>query len=513
MSQTQKDSSKRHYFLSFLAGVGLVLSYAPFSQWYVSLICLFIWFTQLNKRDSKQAFYHGLSFGFGWFAAGISWVHVSIAQFGGMPLILSLLLMLLLCLYLALYPALAAWLAARFSKDKSVNLNYLPFVWLISEWLRAHLLTGFPWLSIGYGQIDGPLAFLAPVIGEVGITFVVMAFMVSAYQMILDKHKLRPAVILITIFIGGYYTSTLQSIFPTDKTINVALVQGNIKQELRWDEAQEEKIIDLYINLTKDLYQKHDLILWPEAAIPRLEPLAQEYLYHVDKLAMEHQSSLITGVINYDPDARSFFNRLIVLGRKHATDTEGDYFFRNSNHYNKHHLLPIGEFVPFEDLLRPLAPLFNLPMSSFSRGDFVQTNIIANDLHIAPLICFEITFTKQLAANMTEQTDLLLTVSNDAWFGDSHGPHQHLEIARMRALEFGRPMLRGTNNGITAVINHLGQVIAQIPQFEEQVLSTPITLVRGETIYSQWTKYLDKVIMLMFTFYILAVKIWRRLQK
>ncbi len=511
MSQCPKQSSKRHFLLSFLAGAGLVFAYAPFSYWFIAFPLITIWLFMLDKSPPKQAFWHGLTFGFGWFATGISWVHVSIAQFGGMHLVLSLLLMLLLCLYLAIYPGIAAWLSAKLTTHKQVNLYTLPFLWLISEWLRAHLLTGFPWLSFGYSQLDGPLSTLAPVIGETGITFVVVLCSVALYKLMKGKQLVTNLALIFVTIVGCFYATNNSQINLTGKQINVALVQGNIKQELRWDEEQEENIIDLYIRLTEDLYKNHDLILWPEAAIPRLEPLAQDYLYAVDKQAMEQQSSLITGVINYDPDARSFFNRLVVLGRKHAMDTEGDYFFRNPNHYNKHHLLPIGEFVPFQELLRPIAPLFNLPMSSFSRGDYVQDNIIANDLHIAPLICFEVAFAKQLAANMTNRTDLLLTVSNDAWFGDSHGPHQHLDIARMRALEFGRPMLRGTNNGITAVIDHKGQVIGEIPQFEEAILSTQVDLVTGKTTYSLWTKSLDKIVMILFVFFILGYKTIKRL--
>jgi len=167
-------------------------------------------------------------------------------------------------------------------------------------------------------------------------------------------------------------------------------------------------------------------------------------------------------------------------------------------------LLPIGEFVPFEDFLRPLAPFFNLPQSSFSRGSYNQNNLIAQDLKILPLICFEIVFAEQLSANFFKDTDILLTVSNDAWFGDSHGPHQHLEIARMRALEFGRPLIRSTNNGITAVVDHHGKISAQIPQFKQAVLRNEITLVKGTTPYSLYGRTPTYIIALIMIIIILA---------
>ncbi|TRX55690.1 apolipoprotein N-acyltransferase [Thalassomonas sp. M1454] len=494
----QINNSGYSYLVSFFAGLSLVFAYAPFSLWPIALLALLVWFTQLDQRSPKQAFYQGLAFGFGWFGAGISWVHVSIEQFGGMPLFVSVLLMILLCGYLALYPALAAWLSAKLSINKTVNLYFLPFVWLLSEYLRAHMLTGFPWLALGYSQIDGPFAALAPFIGEVGIGFVLLYFAVAAFKRIKRKQIRLTRIILLSSIVAITLTHNVSNIEETGENINVALVQGNIKQELRWDEAQEQNIINSYIDDSKGLYQSHDLVIWPEAAIPRIEPLAQEYLQQLDEQAFEQNSALITGIINYDPDSRSFFNRLVMLGKKQDGDKLGDYYYRNSNHYDKHHLLPIGEFVPFASLLRPLAPFFNLPMSSFSRGDYVQKNLLANNLNIAPLICFEIVFPKQLAANMNQQTDLLLTVSNDAWFGDSHGPHQHLEIARMRALEFGRPMLRSTNNGITAVINHNGEIIADIPQFTKTTLSTQVPLVSGATFYSQYALHLDKLLFLIF---------------
>lgn len=491
---------------SFLSGASLVFAFAPFSLWPITFITVIFWLSQLTEKSPKQAFKLGLSFGFGYFAAGISWVHVSIEKFGGMPLIASLLLMLLLCSYLALYPALAAWLCAKFTKNKQVNLYFLPFAWLVSEYLRSVILTGFPWLSLGYSQIDSPLAALAPIIGEVGISFFIMLLCVAITQFIVHNHRKINLLIITVTVVLTLVSPLLNTVDKTGETSNVALVQGNIKQELRWDKEAEAAIINGYIETSRALYKNNDLVIWPEAAIPRIEPLAQDYLTELNIQASSAQSSLITGLINYDPDTRKFFNRLVVLGKKQKDDLNGTYYFGNSNHYNKHHLLPIGEFVPFADLLRPIAPFFNLPMSSFSRGDFVQPNLVANGLNLAPLICFEIVFPQQLAANIRPHTDMILTVSNDAWFGASHGPDQHLEIARMRALEFGKPMLRATNNGLTAVINHQGKIIADIPQFSEAVLQTTVELVNGETPYRAWGHYLDKLLMLLFLMYLVREK-------
>lgn len=479
-------------WLFFLAGLSLVFAYAPFSQWYLSLFVPAIVFYHLAKEVPKKSAKLMLLFAFGWFASGISWVHVSIDQFGGLPLVVSLALMLILCLYLALFPALAAYLTAYFSTKKQLNLWLLIPFWLISEYLRSLVLTGFPWLSLGYSQIDSPLANFAPVIGEVGITALIILINVCLAKIAItlkqvgQKKLTFPILFLFIITVFSYGLGQINWVQATGETTKVALVQGNIAQSMKWAPEQEWPTMLKYLDLTRVNYDA-DIIIWPESAIPAIEPAVQDYLSTVNRSALLNNSVIITGILNYNFESKEYFNSLIVIGNKQDKDEQG-YYYNHSNRYSKHHLLPIGEFVPFQELLRPIAPLFNLPMSSFSRGNYVQHNLIAKNLHILPLLCFEIVFPHQLADNLTKQTDLLLTVSNDAWFGDSHGPHQHMEIARMRALEFGRPLLRSTNNGITAVVDHHGNFIARIPQFEEGVLKTKITLVTGETPYSQWPR-------------------------
>jgi len=498
-------------WLCFFAGFSLVFSYAPFSQYYLALFLPAIAFYQLNNLAPKQAAKLTALFAFGWFASGISWVHVSIDQFGGLPLAVSITLMLLLCLYLAIFPALAAYLTALFSAKKRFNLWLLPSFWLLGEYLRSVVLTGFPWLSLGYSQIDSPLASFAPVVGEVGISAIIVLINVCLVKIVIavkDKtyqngHKTLsfPISTIFILFIINFVISKISWVNPTGQVTKVALVQGNIEQSIKWEPDQEWPTMMKYLNLTRLNYDA-DIIIWPESAIPALEPTVQSYLDSVNQSALLNKSTIITGILNYNFDSKQYFNSLIVLGEKKKDDEQG-YFYNHSNRYSKNHLLPIGEFVPFQEFLRPIAPLFNLPQSSFSRGDYVQKNLVANDIELLPLLCFEIAFPHQLAANLTANTDLLLTVSNDAWFGKSHGPHQHMEMARMRALEFGRPLLRSTNNGITAVVDHQGDFIARIPQFKEAVLTAEVNLVNGETPYSQWPRL---ILFLMIMLPILIIK-------
>lgn len=487
------------YGISFVLGLCLLFAYAPFSQWWITLIVFPIWLYKIQHLASKPASKHGFYFGLGWFLSGISWVFVCIDRFGGTPLIVSLLLMLFLAAYLAVFPALACYLSSKFNQKKTLNLFIFPVAWLVCEWIRANFLTGFPWLSIGYSQIDGPLAALAPIIGEVGISFFIILASVLVVRLFQPLHRIKTVAGLAILLAIIVWSNFQQWGVLTGKSINTALVQGNIEQDLKWQQDQQWPTMMQYLTLTKDNYDA-DLIIWPESAITGIEPLTttQEFLDIADRSATLNKSTIITGILNYNFESRESFNSLVVLGQKHKSDVKGSYFYNNSNRYYKNHLLPIGEFVPFGDLLRPLAPLFNLAQSSFSRGNYVQKNLIAQDLHILPLICFEIAFPEQLAANFTEQTDMILTVSNDAWFGDSHGPHQHLEIARMRALEFARPVLRSTNNGVTAIIDHQGKIQNTLPQFQQLVLKGTVNLVTGNTPYLVIAPYITWLLIALY---------------
>ncbi|WP_088330866.1 apolipoprotein N-acyltransferase [Lacimicrobium sp. SS2-24] len=483
MTTTRKAKRLIPCLLAALTGAGLTLTYAPFSHWYLTPILLGALFWLLANRASSYPALLGFSFGLGWFGAGISWVHVSIADFGGLPLLGSVGLMVLLCAYLSLYPALACWLLVRI-----VRPGYWPlaigFIWLVAEWLRSWMLTGFPWLSLGYSQIDSPLAGWMPLIGETGVSVLLVTLSCALARLVPRKQYALVLLLLFTFYGSGALIGLYQWTTAKDELTDVVMVQGNIKQELRWVPEQDLPTMNLYRQMTLN-HLDADLIIWPEAAIPRLEPLALEYLDELDSHIGEQGTGLITGIVNYNFETGSAYNQLIALGSQNG-EKHGHYAYPHVNRYAKHHLLPIGEFIPFESWLRGLAPIFDLPMSSFTRGDYQQTNLTANGYRVAPAICFEIAFPRQLSANLHPYTDFILTVSNDAWFGRSHGPHQHMEIARVRAREFGIPVLRATNNGITGIIDADGSILAQLPQFTTQVLRASVPLYAGTTPYARF---------------------------
>jgi len=484
--------------LSFLSGVLMTLSYAPYNLWPLAFICIATLLYNAKPTETstfKSSAKQGFLFGLGWFGAGISWVHVAIADFGGLPLIVSLILMLILCAYLALYPALAFGLSTKLLKrslhNKALSLNscYLWFacllpLFIIMEALRATMLTGFPWLSLGYILTDSPLNTLSPIIGEFGLSIIVLIISFSLLLLIEKKHW-QALVATISVIAGLYFTAPLiNKLEHTEQEVKVLLVQGNIQQSLKWNPDQAWPTMQKYQDLTRKNWDV-DLVVWPEAAIPEIETYAYRFLSSLDNAAIFNDAALITGIVDYQRDTKTVFNNLIVVGKKDSDSTTGQYEYLHTNRYTKHKLLPIGEFVPFEDFLRPLAPLFNLAMSSFTPGEPIQKNLLANGLHVLPANCFEIVFSSYLRANQQKNTDVLLTVSNDAWFGDSHGPHQHMQIARMRSQELGLPLLRVTNNGITAVYDPLTDKQESSKQFETNVLKTQFNKISGSTFYSK----------------------------
>ncbi len=465
------------------AGALATLAFAPYGYWPLTTLSVALLLWLLMEQSPKHAAIVGFSWGMGLFVTGISWVHVSIADFGGLPVILGWLMMAVLIAYLALFPALFGYLFRRLFSTLPPAYQLLlwaPILWLLLDWLRGWLFTGFPWLWLGYSHINGPLAPLAPLAGVEAITLAIVFF--SACLVLLLKYRQKTALLVAGLLSLCVALSSLPTwVSPnSDNPIDVALIQGNIAQELKWVPSQRWPTLMRYADLSRENWDA-DIIVWPEAAIPALEEEVGMFLSRMDDAARLNNTTLITGVLDHVGN-NVFYNNILTLGNNGLRA----YDYETAQRYSKHHLLPFGEFVPFESFLRPLAPIFNLPMSSFSRGDYIQPNLVAGDTHIAPALCYEVAFNEQVRRNVTDETDILLTLSNDAWFGTSIGPYQHLEIAQMRALELGKPMIRATNTGITVLIDHDGKISASAPQFQQTVLRDTLITTTGQTPYHRY---------------------------
>ena len=469
------------HLIALAAGAITPLALAPFDLWPLALLSIALFYLGLRDLLPRQAAVRGWCYGFGLFLAGTSWVYVSIHDYGAASPPLAAFLTLLFVAGLGLLFALAAWLWARWLRRVEAPLaDALAFAafWLAQEAFRSWFLTGFPWLYAGYSQLDGPLAGLAPLGGVWLLSF---ALALSAALLVnlprLRQHKLfctAAVLLLLAPWVSGLALKDRAWTQAAGQPLSVSAMQGNIEQNLKWDPAQLNAQLLLYRDLTLNA-PRSDLIVWPETAVPVLKEYALGYLDGMGRFANERQSALITGVPIRQANERGeprYYNGISVVGQG-----SGDYL--------KQKLVPFGEYVPLQEVLRGLIAFFDLPMSDFARGSSEQPLLQAQGYRIAAYICYEVVY-PEFTAGLAAQSELLLTISNDTWFGRSIGPLQHLQMAQMRALEAGRWMIRGTNNGVTALIDPFGRISQQLPQFEQGVLHGQVTPMQGLTPYLRW---------------------------
>lgn len=478
--------------LAILLGALQVFAFAPFNQWWIlypSFVGLFLLLKTLHKTN-KHFFIVIFAFNIAMFIATIHWVFYSMELFGEMPIIVSILLLLTLCAYLALFPTIALWASTRLTNisDKIRYLLAIPVFWLVMDWFRGYFLTGFPWAYLGYSHADTPLVGFAPVLGVEGITLSIMIICGALTLLTQKRHVNLSLIVIISLLTVGYLLTKINYTV-LQPAINVALVQGNIPQKDKWVTSKLYPSLEHYISLTEEIPSKNtpdriknELVIWPESAIAALELEMQPFLDSLDHRLKKEHKTLITGIIDYNLQSDKYYNTLIALGDLPKGQR---YSLHNHNRYKKNHLLPIGEFVPFETLLRPLAPYFDLPMSSFSRGNAIQPNFQTKQGLIAAAICYEIAFPDLVRQNVHPKTGLLLNISNDAWFGHSLDAPQHLQIARMRAIELSRPLLRSTNTGISAIFDNKGVEKNRIPEDVTGVLRAKVHPAFGTTPYQR----------------------------
>ncbi len=464
------------HLLAIVAGILLVGAFSPFDLWPLALLSPALLSLLWLKTPSRWAVGIGYAFGLGFFGAGVSWVYHSIHEFGEAPFLFAALLTVVFVLIMALYPALLGWLQ-RAEPGCCVALRLLviiPAGWIWLEWLRGWLFTGFPWLQLGYSQLPaaggGPFAAVAPLAGVLGIGYLLL--LAAALLLALFLLRRRWLALLGLLLLAGvlYGAAQLRWSEPVGEPISVALVQGNIPQEHKWDPDWLIPTVERYSRLTSG-HHDVDLLLWPEVALPGTLRLFRGYV--LDPLAerlKEGSAELLTGILHEDRDGRVY----------NAVVKAGDY----REIYLKRHLVPFGEFIPLREWMPWLNRLVLVATDDLYPGRDAMLLHAAGQA-IGSSVCYEDAFGEEMAEFLPEAT-LLINVSNDAWFGRTIAPEQHLQIARMRALELGRPLLRATNTGVTAIIDADGGIVARAPVFEETVLTGEVTGRRGYTPFARW---------------------------
>jgi len=466
-----------------LSGTLVTVSLAPFSLWPLSVVALAVLHHLCDSATPKRAALLGWFFGAGLFLSGTSWIYVSIHDYGDASVLLAGILSGGFCLLLALMHAALGYGYAQWIRNAPLG-RWLGFAawWVLWEWVRYWLLTGFPWLYVGYAHLTSSLSGWAPVGGIYSIGFIValsaatLSLLFAEWPLYTGKrHITRPLIISVALWVTGFALQQVAWTTPQHSPIKIALVQANIPQSVKWEPDALRHTLELYRDLSAPYWREADIVFWPEAAIPAFYDAVKPFFDVEAEFAAQHQHALISGVpfrlaATEEMPEGGIYNSAIALGNGEGV-------------YHKQHLVPFGEYVPLEKYLRGLIRFFDLPMSDFQGGPLGQSPLRAGNLTFAPYICYEVVYGDLVRH---ARADVLLTLSNDAWFGHSIGPLQHLQMAQMRALELGRYMVRSTGNGVTAIIDEKGRITARAPQFERTVLTGSIEGFSGLTPYARF---------------------------
>lgn len=490
---------KRSYLIAFFAGAALPLAFAPLSLFSLAIFSPAVLFWLWLEAPPRQAARQGFAFGLGMFGVGVSWVYVAIHVYGYTPTPIAAFMTLLFVAFLALFPALQGYVSARLLKPFRSQARYewlallliLPTVWVFFEWFRGWVLTGFPWLNLGYSHTDSPLAGAGPWLGVYGISW--LSILSSGLLLLLLRQPAKRWHLtagLLVLWLGVFLLGKVEFTRPVDKPIKVSIVQGNVPQITKWDPSMIQFRLDTYANLTRQHWDS-DLIFWPENSISVFyHDIKDSYFKPLEEEARATNTELIVGLPYMNLQTRLYYSSLLSLGKTPGV-------------YHKRHLVPFGEYVPLGFLIRGLVKFFDLPMSNFSPGEKSQPGLRAAGQPLAPSICYEDAFGEEVIDFLPGAT-LLINGSNNAWYGDSLAAHQHLQIARMRTIETGRMLMRATTNGISALVDHRGRIIARSPQFETYVLTGKVQPRTGATPYVRFGNYPVVITVLL----ILAGLLW-----
>jgi apolipoprotein N-acyltransferase len=488
---------------AFAVGAALNLAFAPFGWWPMGVLAPAALFALIRGLPPRRAAWAGAAFGAGLFAFGTYWLYTCLHVFGLVPVWLTMVLQIVLVALMSAYTAALCYLANRFWLKPGTTRDWLvlPGLWVLLEWLRGWVLTGFPWLSLGYAFIDSPLAEWAPLLGIYGVTWSA-TFVAAGLNVVLgpavpssrrpNAGRLIALAAIAAVFLVPALAARHAWTHATAARMPIAAVQGAVSQDQKWQLKNRGATLARYTDLTTQAWGAR-LIVWPESALPVLANNIADYLQNLRDTGRAHDADFAIGLVNYEPATKQYFNGLLVM-----SETGGGWYY-------KRHLVPFGEYFPVPGFIRSWMRLMNLPYDDISAGSEHQPMLSAAGQKLGLTICYEDAFGSSQLKILRNAT-LLINVTNNAWYGDSTAPHQHLQIARMRALEAGRFLIRAANDGITAVIGPHGEVVARLPQFQEAVLRTDVQPMTGLTPYARLGNYP----VVLGVLGLLALAAWRR---
>jgi apolipoprotein N-acyltransferase len=529
--------SKYWDFCALPVGILFTLSFAPFDYSSLALIALAILFASWRNVSAKRAALRGYLFGLGAFGSGVSWVYISMHDFGGASALGSSLLTGLFAGFWALFPALSGYLSVKMIPLNKgvVRIIGAPVVWILIEYFRGYwVLNGFPWLHIAYSQLETPLAGYIAIVGVYGTGFILALTASVAVEIVcatawaaillpsiydvnarpalrvmqavehcggelVRPERLKPPLQLIMVLAALWGTGgLLKNVTWTHEIgqpIRMSMIQGNISQDQKWRPENRTNILTKYKKITEEHWDSQ-VVIWPETAIPAyLDQVQETFLTPLGNDAKLHNTDLIVSVPVHD-NANQKYNAVITIGKDEGI-------------YHKTHLLPFGEYLPLQPLSGFVLNMINIRLGNFTAGAFSQPLLKAGGYPFITLICYEDVF-GDLSIRGLPDAAYLVNVTNDGWFGNSIEPHQHMQMARMRAIETGRFLLRATNTGMTGIVSPQGEIVSQAPLFQETALTGTITPMGGMTPYAKWG---DKPVIGIMVILLLCVMFYRRFLK
>jgi apolipoprotein N-acyltransferase len=471
-----------NYIVIIILGILYTTSFAPYSFKIGVYLSLALFFYILFHSDKRTSIYLSYLFGLSVFSFGTSWIFNSLYDYGGENLTASLLVTIFLILFISIF---FIPLGVMVNKDivtkKIFNFLMPASILVLIELIRSNIFGGFPWLLVGTSQIGTIFDAFYPLFGTYFVSFLTILISSLIAVIMIGKNIVKYSIILFLVLLSVNIINSIEYNWSTDKKTNnnITIIQPNINQLLKFNSDEIKSIKDKYL----EIFQRndlHDIILLPETAIPTI--YQNDKNFYKEKL-LSRADNIIGGVFRYDNVTNETFNSILVLNNK-------------EQFYDKRHLVPFGEYIPFKNLFIHIMKVFNIPMSNLSHGKNYQSKISFDDIFIEPLICYESAY-PQLIETTNKEFSIIVNISNDAWFGNSLAPYQHLEISQSRALEFQRFLVRSANTGISAVVNKDGEIIDSIPLNHEGILNASITSSKGKTPYRYFGDY--PILMLIFS--------------